>query len=79
MKILLRQKFGDAWLRAKLLATGDAELIEGNYWHDTFWGMCNGKGENHLGRLLMEVRSELRVDGRVTAVEEFGLFSERRK
>lgn len=46
-------------LKAKLLATGDAELIEGNNWHDTTWGMCNGKGQNHLGKTLMRVRNEL--------------------
>lgn len=43
----------------KLIATGQRELIEGNTWHDTFWGVCNGKGENHLGKILMEVRSML--------------------
>lgn len=46
-------------LRDKLMATGQRELIEGNTWNDTFWGVCNGKGENHLGKILMEVRSML--------------------
>jgi len=64
MEILLRRKFKDSTLRAKLLATGQEQLIEGNWWHDTFWGVCNGVGENHLGRLLMRVRDEIRVDGR---------------
>lgn len=50
----------NADLKEKLLATGDAELIEGNTWNDTFWGVCNGKGENHLGKILMHVRSKLR-------------------
>ena len=27
----------------------DAVLIEGNYWHDYLWGICDGTGENHLG------------------------------
>ena len=31
------------------------ELVEDNTWGDTFWGRCNGKGENHLGKLLQEV------------------------
>jgi len=44
----------------KLLDTYPAELIEGNYWNDTFWGVCNGKGENHLGKILMKVRQELK-------------------
>ncbi len=47
-------------LREKLLATGTAELIEGNSWGDTHWGVCKGKGLNHLGRILMLVRDQLR-------------------
>lgn len=45
----------------KLLATGDAELVEGNTWGDQVWGVCKGVGENHLGKTLMRVRSELRA------------------
>lgn len=47
-------------LAEKLIATGDAQLIEGNWWGDTTWGICNGVGENHLGKLLMEIRGDLR-------------------
>lgn len=57
---LVRLKFAIPGLRAKLLATGDAELIEGNCWGDRFWGVCKGVGENHLGKILMHVRSEAR-------------------
>ena len=46
----------------KLLGTGDTYLEEGNTWNDTFWGVCNGVGENNLGRILMEVREELRKE-----------------
>ena len=46
-------------LKEKLLATGTEELIEGNNHGDTFWGCVNGKGENHLGKILMKVREEL--------------------
>jgi predicted NAD-dependent protein-ADP-ribosyltransferase YbiA (DUF1768 family) len=35
------------------------ELIEGNWWGDTYWGVCNGVGENHLGKLLMKIRDYL--------------------
>lgn len=42
-----------------LLATGDAYLEEGNWWHDTTWGICNGVGQNKLGKILMRVREEL--------------------
>lgn len=50
----------------RLLLTGDAELIEGNTWNDTFWGQCPiGYGYNHLGRLLMKIRTEVgMVNGR---------------
>jgi ribA/ribD-fused uncharacterized protein len=61
MLTLLRMKFLDRGLAQKLLDTGDAELVEGNWWGDTFWGVSNGVGENHLGRLLMQVREELRA------------------
>lgn len=48
-------------LRDKLLATGDATLIEGNTWGDTFWGVCKGRGNNMLGNILMDVRGILHV------------------
>lgn len=56
----------------KLLATGDAELIEGNWWHDTFWGICNGEGENWLGRILMAERAYWRTLRLTTAVKRDG-------
>lgn len=59
MRELLRQKFTCPNLKSQLLATGDAELVEGNWWGDTFWGVCNGTGDNHLGKLLMELRKSL--------------------
>jgi ribA/ribD-fused uncharacterized protein len=57
---LLRQKFGHADLAELLLETEDAYLVEGNTWGDREWGVVEGKGKNHLGRLLMQVREELR-------------------
>lgn len=57
MFALNRQKFDDVGLRLLLLATGDQELVEGNHWDDTFWGVCNGVGENWLGKVLMQVRN----------------------
>lgn len=44
-----------------LLDTGDEELVEGNNWRDTFWGSCQGRGQNHLGRIIMKVRSQLQI------------------
>lgn len=60
MEQLLQQKFSDQWFGTLLLSTGEHELVEGNTWEDTYWGVCDGVGENHLGKLLMKVRSELR-------------------
>lgn len=60
MRVLLREKFKNPLLRAMLLATEDAQLVENNTWNDTFWGVCRGKGSNWLGRILMEVRDECR-------------------
>lgn len=58
---LLRQKFIGTDLEASLLSTEDAELIEGNYWQDIYWGVCGGVGQNRLGVLLMQVRDELKA------------------
>lgn len=61
---LLRLKFDQhPNLTHLLLSTGDAELVEGNTWGDTYWGVCDGVGENWLGKLLMQVRQELRDRG----------------
>ena len=67
---LLRLKFQNPFLRHKLIATGQIPLIEGNTWHDTFWGKCNcpkhnGEGLNVLGKLLMQVRDEVREEDRL--------------
>ncbi len=56
---LLSQKFSHPYYKDLLKATGDAYLEETNSWHDIFWGVCNGVGENHLGKLLMQIREVL--------------------
>lgn len=43
-------------LTKKLQDTGDLLIIEDNNWKDTFWGVCNGKGYNLLGQILMSER-----------------------
>lgn len=60
MENILRIKFKDPELKRKLLATGVSELVEGNTWGDTYWGVCNRKGKNMLGKLLMKLRGDLR-------------------
>lgn len=54
-------------LRARLVATGDEQLVEVNTWHDVYWGAeytsADGdlllEGANWLGRILMMVREVL--------------------
>ena len=63
MEKIVRAKFTQhPELDAKLLATGNKILVEGNRWGDTFWGVSSESGEgcNHLGRILMKIRTELR-------------------
>ena len=72
MEYLLCQKFQKNLLSKKLEATGDRKLVEGNTWHDNFYGDCRCQnkrggheecltaGENHLGRILMKIRSDNR-------------------
>jgi len=43
-------------LRQRLLDTGDIYLVEGNSWGDKFWGVCDGEGQNELGKILMFTR-----------------------
>ena len=60
MKAVVLAKFQqNKKLKRALLATQDAILIEDNTWNDTFWGVCRGRGENNLRKILMEVRNEL--------------------
>jgi hypothetical protein len=61
METILREKFSDKnkELKQKLLLTKNKYLEETNTWNDTFWGVCKGKGQNNLGKLLMKIRNEL--------------------
>jgi hypothetical protein len=73
MEDFVRLKFTQhPHLAALLRNTGDAELIEGNAWHDNEWGSCfcprcsDRPGHNRLGQILMKVRAELRAGARAT-------------
>lgn len=70
---LLKQKFQSDVLWQKLQSTIPRPLIEGNWWHDTYWGFCTGKcrqgphapfGKNRLGETLMFIR-----DGKVQGIQ----------
>lgn len=60
MTVLVTDKFTRNSDLQELLLGTEAELVEGNTWGDRFWGVCKGKGENHLGKILMKVREELK-------------------
>jgi ribA/ribD-fused uncharacterized protein len=71
MTEIVRAKFiQNPSLIEKLLATDDAILEEGNTWGDTYWGICKGKGENHLGKILMELRDCLNTNTEDTENEK---------
>lgn len=63
MRQLLDLKFQDKVLLKMLQGTASESIIEGNYWHDNYWGMCQCdkcKSKikyNHLGELLQRKRN----------------------
>lgn len=67
----VREKFKNEDLKQLLLDTDGEELVEGNWWGDKFWGVSNGEGENHLGKILMRVREELKQVNKKPSLEEF--------
>lgn len=59
MTKLIEQKFSKEPLRTMLVATGNKKLIEGNWWGDREYGVYNGEGKNHLGKILMKTRTKI--------------------
>lgn len=58
---LIHEKFTrNRKLYSALVLTGDTHIEETNWWGDKFWGVCRGEGENHLGKLLMQLREKLK-------------------
>ncbi|MFM7853305.1 MAG: NADAR domain-containing protein [Flammeovirgaceae bacterium] len=67
MKVMqgcLRDKFQQEPYKSLLINTGDLYIQEGNRWGDKFWGvdLRTGKGLNTLGKLIMEIREELKEE-----------------
>ena len=76
-KIVAEKFFQHPRLAVRLLETGDKLLKEGNYWHDIFWGIDyrTREGENHLGKILMELREKYKRAYRqlhLTKIQRFG-------
>jgi len=64
MEGVLVQKFSEETPLHEMLKETTGDLKEGNWWHDNFWGSCacekcGDKGQNHLGKILMRIRSTL--------------------
>lgn len=57
MREILEIKFSIPELEHKLLQI-EGPIVEDNNWGDTFWGVCDGVGNNHLGKILMRIRDE---------------------
>lgn len=54
---LVYQKFSNNCdLKNKLISTGSKYIEETNWWKDCYWGVCDNKGDNNLGKILMKVR-----------------------
>lgn len=63
MRWVIKEKFSqNPELAKRLVQTGSEELIERNTWGDKFWGVCNGVGQNNLGKILMDLRSTLQKE-----------------
>ena len=76
MNWVIREKFKKEDLKELLLSTEDMTIIEGNFWHDNFYGQCScdkckGKGENNLGKILMKVRDEIKGVKRPDSLGDF--------
>jgi ribA/ribD-fused uncharacterized protein len=61
MNGFLIKKFSHEPYRTLLINTGSQLISEGNWWNDTFWGVCLklNSGQNILGKLIMKIRRNL--------------------
>lgn len=79
LEVVSQKFFNHYELGDKLLATGKQKLVEGNHWHDQYWGDCtcprceNTPGHNNLGKILMLVRAELRAARYAARLEVSGI------
>jgi len=64
-KILVAKCYQHEYVRRKLLKTGDRQIAEVDWREaDSFWGIgSDGRGENMLGRLWMDIRDDVRSLG----------------
>lgn len=73
MEEILKEKFSIPELRDKLIETNGHDLIEGNTWHDNFWGNCTCykckdiEGQNFLGKLLKQIRKKVSLSTAISS------------
>ena len=58
MEFAIDKKFNQPRFR-DFLITVNEPIMEDNWWRDTFWGVYNNQGENHLGKILERKRDSL--------------------
>ena len=63
MRKILKAKFNDECLMERLREV-EEPIVEDNYWNDTYWGVCKGRGKNMLGKLLTEIKEGTNVPNR---------------
>lgn len=77
MAKILHVKFQNSVMRDLLIKTKVENIVERNYWHDIYWGMCacyrhHYTGKNVLGELLMCVRDNIFLEIRHLEPNIFG-------
>lgn len=61
MYTILEQKFKNNESLKKKLIEVDEPIVEHNTWGDKFWGVCDGEGDNNLGKILERIKREIMV------------------
>lgn len=64
MEEILKIKFNNVRVKSLLQSTRNYQIIEQNRWHDQYWGVCECQkhklsGMNHLGKIIMKIRSAI--------------------
>ena len=61
MYMINLDKYSNPTMAALLATTGNRYLEETNWWNDKIWGICGGIGQNFLGRVIMQIRTDLGI------------------
>ncbi len=56
MYAVVKAKFDQNKFLGLRLKSLKGDIVEENTWNDTYWGICNGIGDNNLGKILMDLR-----------------------